>query len=207
MANVSKPSGLKPVGYLGGSPWNGQARIYYVPATNATALYVGDPVTRLTADGDTNGIPSVSIGVAGAAICGVIVGVLPTAASVSLVGSTIDLTRRSLPVSTAGYVLVADDPNILFEIQEGTGTVGATGTALTVAAIGNNANFVVDAGANTYSDSGTVLDNATEAVTATLNLKLMGLAQREDNAFGNYAKWIVKINNHQYGSHTGTAGV
>lgn len=207
MANVSRPSGLKPVGYLGGSPWNGQARIYYVPVGNATALYVGDPVTRLTADADTNGIPSVSIGVAGSAICGVIVGVLPTSASVSLVGSTIDLTRRSLPVSTAGYVLVADDPMTLFEIQEGTGTAGATGTALTAAAVGNNANFVIDAGAATYSDSGTVLDNATENTTATLNLKLMGLAQREDNAFGNYAKWIVKINNHQYGSSTGTAGV
>jgi len=206
MANVTKPSGLKPVGYLNGSPWNGQARIYYVPVGNATALYVGDPVTRLTADGDANGIPSVAIGVAGSAICGVIVGVLPTYPGVSLVGSTIDLTRRSLPVSTAGYVLVADDPNILFEVEEGV-TGSAAGTALTVSAIGNNANFVVIAGAKTYSDSGTLLDNSTEAVTATLNLKLMGLAQREDNAFGARAKWIVKINNHQYGSHTGTAGV
>lgn len=206
MANVSKPSGLKPVGTLSGSCWNGQARIYYVPAGNATALYVGDPVTRLTADADANGIPSVSIGVAGAAICGVIVGVLPTYPGVSLVASTLDLTRRSLPVSTAGYVLVADDPNILFEIEEGT-TAGAAGTALTAAAIGNNANFIVLAGATTTSDSGTLLNNATEATTATLNLKIMSLAQREDNAFGARAKWIVKINNHQYGASTGTAGV
>lgn len=206
MANTSKPQGLKPVGYLNGSPWNGQARIYYVPATNATALYVGDPVTRLTADADANGIPSVSIGVAGSAICGVIVGVLPTAASVTLQGTTIDLTRRSLPVSTAGYVLVADDPNILFEIEEGT-AAGAAGTALTAAAIGNNANFVVTAPSATYMDSATLLDNTTEATTATLNLKIMSLAQREDNAFGTRAKWIVKINNHQYGSSTGTAGV
>lgn len=206
MANVSKPSGLKPVGSLSGAPWNGQARIYYVPATNATALYVGDPVTRLTANADANGVPSVSIGVAGSAVCGVIVGILPVAAGVSLVGSTIDLTRRSLAASTAGYVLVADDPNTLFEVEEGVTGSGA-GTALTAAAIGNNANFVIIAGAATYSDSGTLLDNSTEATTATLNLKIMGLAQREDNAFGTRAKWIVKINNHQYGSHTGTAGV
>jgi len=207
MANVSKPSGLKPVGYLGGSPWNGQARLYYVPAGNATALYVGDPVTRLTADADANGIPSVSIGVAGSAICGVIVGVLKAApGSVSLQGTTLDLTTRNLAVSTAGYVLVADDPSILFEIEEGT-TAGAAGTALTAAAIGNNANFIVLAGASTVGDSGTLLDNATEATGATLNLKIMSLAQREDNAFGTRAKWIVKINNHQYGSHTGTAGV
>lgn len=206
MANVSKPSGLKPVGSLSGAPWNGQARIYYVPATNATALYVGDPVTRLTADADANGVPSVSIGVAGSAVCGVIVGILPVSAGVSLVGTSLDLTRRSLAATTAGYVLVADDPNTLFEVEEGT-TAGAAGTALTAAAIGNNANFIILAGAATYSDSGTLLDNATEATGATLNLKIMGLSQREDNAFGTRAKWIVKINNHQYGSHTGTAGV
>lgn len=206
MANVSKPAGLRPVGYLSGSPWNGQARIYYVPATNATALFVGDPVTRLTASADANGVPSVAIGVAGAAICGVIVGVVVAKAGVSLQGTTIDLTRRSLPVSTAGYVLVADDPSILFEIEEGT-TAGAAGTALTAAAIGNNANFIVLAGSSTVGDSGTLLDNATEATTATLNLKLMSLAQREDNAFGARAKWIVKINNHQYAAGTGTAGV
>ena len=206
MANVSKPTGLKPVGYLNGSPWNGQARMYYVPSTNATALYVGDPVTRLTASADVNGVPSVSIGVAGSAICGVIVGIVVASAGVSLVGSTIDLTRRSLPVSTAGYVLVADDPAIIFEVEEGT-TASAAGTALTASAVGNNANFVVIAGTNTYSDSGTLVDNATEAVTATLNLKLLGLAQREDNAFGTRAKWLVLINNHQYKGGTGTLGV
>lgn len=206
MANVSKPSGLKPVGYLNGSPWNGQARMYYVPSTNATALYVGDPVTRLTASADANGIPSVSIGVAGSAVCGVIVGIVVAKAGVSLQGTTIDLTRRSLPVSTEGYVLVADDPNIIFEVEEGT-TAGAAGTALTASAVGNNANFIILAGASTVSDSGTLLNNATEGTTGTLNLKLLGLAQREDNAFGTRAKWLVLINNHQYKGGTGTDGV
>jgi len=206
MANTSKPTGLKPVSYINGSPYNGQARMYYVPSTNATALYVGDPVTRLTASADANGIPSVAIGVAGSAVCGVIVGVVVAKQGVSLVGTTIDLTRRNLPVSTEGYVLVADDPNLVFEIEEGT-TAGAAGTALTAAAVGNNANFIVLAGAATYSDSGTLLDNATEATTATLNLKLLGLSQREDNAFGARAKWLVLINNHQYKGGTGTAGV
>lgn len=207
MANTSKPSGLKPVSTLSGAPYTGQARMYYVPVGNATALYVGDPVTRLTADADTNGVPSVSIGVAGSAVCGVIVGILPVSAGVSLVGSpSPDLTVRRLAASTAGYVLVADDPNLVFEVEEGT-TAGAAGTALTAAAVGNNANFIIIAGATTVSDSGTLLNNATEDTTATLNLKLLGLAQREDNAFGSRAKWLVKINNHQYGSHTGTAGV
>ena len=205
MANVSKVAGLKPVGYLNGSPWNGQARKYYVPATNATAIYVGDPVT-LTGDGDANGIPGVVTGAAGAAIIGVVVGVVVADAGVSLQGTTIDLTRRSLPVSTAGYVLVADDPSIIFEVEEGVS--GGTGTALTSAAIGLNANLVLKAAPTaTYQDSGWVVDNSTEAATATLNVKLLGLSQREDNAFGSFAKWLVKINNHVYSASTGTAGI
>jgi len=200
MANSNRPRGLVPVGYLNGAPYNGQARRYYVPVGNATALYVGDPVT-LTGDGDTRGVPGVSIGVAGSAVIGVIVGIVVASAGDSLVGTTIDLNRRSLPVSTAGYVLVADDPNIIFEIQE------AATTPFTSADIGNNCNFLIAAGATTNSDSGTTTAVAVSAATATLNLKLLGLSQREDNAFGAYAKWLVKLNNHVYGSHTGTAGI
>jgi len=33
------------------------------------------------------------------------------------------------------------------------------------------------------------------------------LVQRPDNEIGTNARWSVKINNHQLGSHTGTAGV
>lgn len=200
MANISRPGGLKPVGYLNGSPWNGQARKYYVPVGNATALYVGDPVT-LGGSADAYGVPDVSIGVAGSAIVGVIVGVVVATAGVSLQAATLDLTRRSLPAATEGYVLVADDPSIIFEIQEGN-TV-----ALTAAEVGLNCNFLIAAGASTVADSQTVTALAAPAATATLNLKLLGLAQREDNAFGAFAKWLVKINNHVYGSSTGTAGI
>ena len=200
MANSNRPRGLVPVSYLNGAPYNGQARRYYVPVGNATALYVGDPVT-LTGDGDTRGVAAVSIGVAGSAVIGVIVGVVVASAGNSLVGATLDLNRRSLPVSTEGYVLVCDDPNVLFEVQE------AATTPFTSADIGYNCNFLIAAGATTNSDSGTTTAVAVSANTATLNLKLMGLSQREDNAFGAYAKWLVKINNHVYGSHTGTAGI
>ena len=117
MANVNRPNGLKPVSYLNGAPYNGQARLYSV-GTGESALYVGDPVT-LSGTADTTGIAGVSIGVAGSAIIGVVVGVVVAQAGVSLVGSSIDLTVRYQPASTAGYVMVADDPNLLFEIQDG----------------------------------------------------------------------------------------
>lgn len=200
MANVNRPNGLKPVSYLNGAPYNGQARMYSVASGNGTALYVGDPVT-LSGTADATGLAGVSIGVAGAAIIGVIVGIVVAKAGVSLVGTNLDLTVRSLPVSTAGYVLVADDPNLLFEIQDGQ-TV-----ATAVTDIGRNTNFVIAAGATTHSDSGTVTAaSLTDSTTA--NLKLMGFVQREDNVIESaYAKLLVKINNHVYAASTGTAGI
>ena len=50
-------------------------------------------------------------------------------------------------------------------------------------------------------------DIESKLTTATLQVRILGLVDREDNEVGVNAKLLVKINNHQYGSHTGTAGV
>lgn len=96
------------------------------------------------------------------------------------------------------YVLVADDPNIIFACQE-------NGTAMAAADIGLNANFVVGTPATGSNVSATEINNSTKAGTSTLNLKLMGLVQSPDNAFGTDADWLVLINNHEL--RGGTAGV
>ena len=199
MANVNRPGGLKPVSYLNGAPYTGQARLYSVPV-NSTAMYIGDPVT-LSGSADTNGLAGISIGVAGSAVMGVVVGFIVAPPGVSLVATNIDLTIRSIPASATvvQYALVADDPNLIFEIQDGQ-TV-----ATAVTDIGQNTNFLIAAGATTYSDSGTVTA-ATLTAGTTSNLKLMGFTQRIDNTPGAaYAKLLVKINNHVYGAGTGTA--
>ena len=201
MANVNRPGGLKPVSYLNGAPYTSQARLYSVPV-NSTALYIGDPVT-LSGSADTNGLAGVAIGVAGSAVIGVVVGFLVAPPSVSLVASNIDLTIRSIPASATvvQYALVADDPNLIFEIQDGQ----TVATALVD--IGRNTNFLIAAGATTYSDSGTVTA-ATLTDSTTANLKLMGFTQRVDNTpAAAYAKLLVKINNHAYAAGTGTAGI
>jgi len=199
MANVNRPGGLKPVSYLNGAPYNGQARLYYRGTGDANAIYVGDPVT-LGGTSDAKGLADVVLGTAGSAIVGVVVGVVVVTAGVSLVGSpSPDLTIRSLAASTAGYLLVADDPMIVFEIQDGV----VAGTALTD--IGSNVNFLIAAGATTYSDSGTTTAVAITGTT-TANLKLLGFVQRDDNVVASqYAKLLVKINNHVYAASTGTA--
>lgn len=201
MANVNRPGGLKPVSYLNGAPYSGQARLYSVPV-NSAALYIGDPVT-LSGSADVNGLAGIAIGVAGSAVMGVVVGFVVSPPGVSLVAVNIDLTVRSIQASATvvQYALVADDPNLIFEIQDGQ----TVATALVD--IGRNTNFLIAAGATTYSDSGTVTA-ATLTDSTTANLKLMGFTQRVDNTpAAAYAKLLVKINNHAYGASTGTAGI
>jgi hypothetical protein len=96
------------------------------------------------------------------------------------------------------YILVCDDPNVVFQIQEVSG-----GTALTAAEVGLNANLI--SGTNNGYISGWEVNNSGETTTATLQLKLLGLAQVQGNAFGEHAKWWVLINNHCY--RVGQAGL
>lgn len=194
MANANRPTGLSPVKYLGGADWDGKVNIYFLSSADGNALFPGDPVV-LSGNGDTvRGIPGITIGVAGAAIVGVAIsiGVNPDG------GPYIDpnnLTLTSAPATKTQnyYVAVCDDPNVIFEMQE----VG-TGTFMTSADIALNANFVAAAPATGVKYSGYTIDNTTKNTTSTLNLKLLGLVRRLDNAFGQYSKWLVLINNHLY---------
>lgn len=185
MANPDIVRGLVPVSNLYGGAYTGGARVYTTPAGDGTAIFIGDPV-KLAGTGQvvngqtyTDVIQAASTNV----VVGVVIGVLAE-------------TRDSLPyraASTVRRLLVVDDPNAEFEIQEVSG-----GTALTANDIGLNANFVVGSGSTVTGYSGVELNNATEATGNTLDLKIVGLVPRENNAVGENAKWIVRLNNHQY---------
>lgn len=205
MANADTSFGLRPVSYLSGGAYSGHVRPYFKAAGYATAMFVGDPIVFVNTGNTTpvtdlvggefpiGTLQSVEQGAAGGPFGGVVVGF----------GADPDNLNRSYsPASTEAIVWVADDPNLVFEIQEASG-----GTALTAAAVGLNASVVVGSGSTTYGTSGVELDNSTEATTATLELKLLGIVNRDDNEIGEHCKWLVKINNHQLNSHTGTAGV
>lgn len=194
MANANKPSGLNPVQYLNGSPWNGKGRVYCIPDTDDTNAYaIGDPVV-LAGSADTNGVPTITLATAGATNS--VLGSIISGAGALSYGSSYGVPAESpivIPATKSRnyYVLVADDPNLIFEIQE----IG-TGTYLTATEVGNNADLV--SGTNNGYVSGWMLNNAGEGTGGTLQLKLLGLAQRSDNAFGQYAKWLVMINLHCY---------
>lgn len=200
MSNTSQPQGLSPTRYLNGAPWTGGGNLYYIASDDSNAYAIGDPLV-LSGSGDGNGVPGVTLATAGTGNS--VLGALVSAGGLTPGGAYANPTNLNTTVipatkAQAYYVLVVDDPNVLFVCQEGGG-----GAALTQADIGSNANLL--AAANNGYVSGWTFNNATLAVTNTLQLKLMGLIRSRDNAFGTYAKWLVMINNHSY--RAGTTGV
>lgn len=182
MANTNNPEGLRPVRYVSGAPYNGACREYYVPSSDGTALYVGDPVIK-AGDGDADGVPTATRATAGGGnkITGVVVGVRNTPTQ----------TTRYRKASDAQYVLVADDPNLLFEIQE-----DAVGGALASTNIGQNIDLVSGSGSTTTGLSGFQADSSTAATTNTLQLSIVAFTKRADNVIGANAKILVRINQH-----------
>lgn len=200
MPNVNKPAGLVPVGYLNGAPWSGQGRVYAIASTDVNTYAIGDPLTL--AGGTTDdGVPLVTRATAGAG--NTLIGALLGDGGIVNGGAFVDpssLDSTVIPATKTRvfYVLVADDPNIVFEIQE-----GGAGSVLTKAVGTRNFNLV--SGVTNGYVSAWQMDNASAGTGATLQLKALGISNRVDNAFGAYAKWRVVINNHFF--RAGTAGV
>lgn len=203
MTNLNAPSGLAPVQYRSGSPWNGQLRLYYIPSTDTNAYAIGDPVATLTNAASAGGISAVTLATAGSS--SQLRGILCTAGGAAsaipgivagagyydpnALGSVVIPATKT----QSYFVGVCDDPDVLFEIQE---WGGASFTALTSADIGKNINL--KAGTNNGYISGWVLDTTVASSTSnTRQVKLMQLVQRKDNAFGQYAKQLVMINQHE----------
>ena len=199
MANPNTPRGLVPYKYTSGAPYNGSANIYSVPASYGTALYLGQPVIA-TGASDANGIPVVQTATAagGAYTLGPFVGIVDGGDPVVAVTQGLPIYH---PASTNQYILVADDPNLLFWIQE-----DSVGGSIAMATAGmKNADFIAGAGSTVTGQSGWMLDSSTIATTNTLQLRLISGLQEADNTMASsYAKWLVKINLH---SLTNTTGV
>lgn len=206
MANISRVNGFRPVMHTDGSPWNGQVTRYFASASDATAIFNGDLVKLSTAS-DTQGqallggVNSVVGGTPG--VTKFVAGTDSAAVGVA-VGFMINPLNLNSPqyrvASTAMYVLVADAPDTVFEVQY-TGTIAAT-------SFNKNVN-VTDAGGSTVTGfSGETVDGTTVATTATLPLRIHGAVQKVDNDISSAnPKVLVYINNHQLGAGTGTAGV
>ena len=198
MANPDIPAGLKPVRHRDGTPYAGQSNLYYIPAGNATATFIGDAVSHAGTAGaaaqqvngvDIEGVPAVIQTAAGDSnIVGVVVGFYPRPGA-------LDVNHR--PASTEMIVMVADDPNLVFEIQE-----DSVGGNVAAASVGLNFDIIVGTGDSTSGQSAMELNSDTN-VTTTANLRLERLVKRPGNIVGTWAKWEVVILEHFLRTPTG----
>lgn len=192
MANTASPRGLIPVSDVTGAPYNGAVRQFIHAVGDTQAIYVGDIVTAtgtsvfVNVGGSLQSFPIAAQFATGGIQDGVCIGV--------------DLITRDSPVyapaSTQVVISVAVDPQMLCLVLD-----NASGTPLTANDIGLNCDILVNQGSTITGYSGMVLNNATEAGTNTLDVKLIGQNLSPDNDLGSAVgtgalsgQWLVKLN-------------
>lgn len=189
MANISKINGFRPVKHITGAPYSGQANIYAVKSGDK--LVPGDLV-KLSAGASQGGVAEVTVATNDAAVLGAVVGVVPakmdpvtgkmSAGSISL-DTPVSVTGGSTPA----FVLVADSPDIVYEVQKTSFTATDVGTA-------GGFDFAGTAGGDaTTGNSGFYVTD-----TATGVVQVLGLVQRVDNETGAHAKVLARINNNNF---------
>jgi len=204
MANTSRINGFKPVKHLNGSPYNGQANIYEVPAGEAVPVFVGDLVV-LSDSAATAGYPAVeaacgaSAQVATGVIVGAVVGILNTKLDPDgkLTNGSISLdTPVYRAASTKQFVLVADSPDLVFE-TEADASVALADVGLNVG-IGASAhtNPLLTGASPMYAYSTTA-----PSASTTRPLRILGIVKKPDNETASaYNKILVGITTHAYGN-------
>jgi hypothetical protein len=195
MANANVARGLIPYRRTTGEPYNGAANIYYVPSSVASNIFIGDPVTYLTNSADSSGIPGVTLATAGSSnnVLGAMVGIVNGGEPIIGINQTTPIYHVA---STAAYILVADDPDLLYMIQEN--------GAMAQGAPGRNVNLVSGSGSTITGFSGWQLNSSTLNTTNTLQMKVIRGLEQPDNTIGSTnAKWLCRINLNALTSTTG----
>lgn len=205
MPNTAKINGFRPVRYLSGAPWTGQARTYVIPSGNATATAVGDVVIADTSGKlgypacarMTNGATDVPLGV----IVGFIVG---EPMPISLSGATaLDLNNLYRVGSTERYALVVDDPNVIFEAE-----FEDAANDPTQASVGGNYDIDLGSGTSTTTGNSSMSIDTTAAGVTTIDtpLRLIELVKRPDNDITDSTasqRGLVIFNMHVFGAAGG----
>ena len=204
MANddwIRARGGLLPVDYPNGS----FKKTYYRLTTSAAAgVYLGQPMAA-----DNNGrVVTLALANSNSVCIGPVVGFLDTNYEALPSGMETTQAGAYLPANTDAYVAICDDPNQDFVVQEDT-----SGTALTASAVFNTAamTYRASSGDTTTGYSTAELKNNSVG-TGTggwLTIKQLHRVMNSDgtaNSVGSYAKWIVRINNHQFATLISPAG-
>lgn len=198
MANADAPFGARPIGTTDGSDYHGKLRQIHFLAGTGVAIFVGDFLVQEGAGADATGkIPSFQRATAGGGnrIAGALVGLDPDFTD----EGTLTVQHRLASTARTGQMVWGS--NVLFVMQE-----DSDGNSITVTEVGNNANIVFDtAGSTVTGISGMEINSDTAATTASLQLRLHHVHDMVGNDLGNFANWVVSIN--QSSDLQGIAGV
>ena len=184
MANVSRINGFRPVKHVNGSPFNGQGNIYVV-ATGQT-LAVGDVAYTTGTGGATTGVPEVT-GTASALMAGPVIAIInakldPVTGKMTSGSISLDIPQTA---SAGQYVVIADSPDLVCEVEKASFAItdiglnlDVTGTAGGTASTGTSQQFL-----------GTTSTNG--------SWRVLGMVQRVDvDTVGAYSKLLVTPNAH-----------
>lgn len=198
MANddqIRARGGLLPVGF----PFGNFKKTYYRLTTAsavADSVFIGMPV-----DLDSNGrvTTAVALAASGTVLLGSIVGFLDSNHEALPVAMETTQAGPFLPGAADAFVLVADDPNQIFVLQEDTG-----GAVLTASNVGNSATMTYrSTSGDTTTGYATIELDRSSAGTGTggnILIQSVALNMNSDgtrNAPGNFGRYEVRIINHR----------
>jgi hypothetical protein len=151
---------------------------------------------KLTGTADTTGrYPTVARATTGGRFVGVAIGFANNSNGVF---DYSNLSRAYRPASTAMYIAVVDDPDVVFLCQEDS----ATG-ALAVTNVSGNCDLVIGNCATGNGLSISEVDSSSFTTGTSAQVRLLRLADKDDNAVGSQAKWEVLILEHQLRTYLG----
>lgn len=179
MANKNAPNGFQPVCDVYGNRYVGHGNRYYKGTAANTRIAKGDRVVRVTTT-DPNAFPEIVKAAANAPCTGVVV------------GFEVDVTnlhKLCLEATDTGYLMVEDDPSILYSCQE-----DSVGGALPITAVGQYINPITNLNGDAQTGLSLLqLDSSTLGNTSVA-CRIERLDQAPDNAIGQFARWLVRMN-------------
>lgn len=205
MSNPQAPFGFRPVRRLDGAQPNYKQTTRYIAYNYGTKIAFGDPVATLSSG-------YIGAGVPGAQILGIFRGCKyydPSQNKTVWLNNWPAPTTLSAPsgfnpqygdsgANVEAYIF--DDPNMVFEVQAGNSTT----TAITIANVGYNADFLNQSQGNSAGISTALLRQDTIATTSTFPFRIVGVSQKIGNDNSSpYNTVDVIMNNQDYKTLTG----
>ena len=199
MANVDAAFGYRPIGAVGSGVNNAGTTLYTIEDNYSTSIFKGDHVMASggyiiagTASGATN------VGVFNGCFYIDPTSKKPTWSN--YYAQTNVTASGSISGSTNIDAYIYDDPYTLFEAQCD-GTIAKTD-------IGKNTDSVLGTSSTVNGLSVTEIDDGTEATTAGLQVKIIGITKdpENDDASSANSNWYVMWNEHVKFSSTGITG-